>query len=113
MILGLLTNSSITENQAGHHPDHDQDKPDLDEFAEALGVTDGSSDAADEGGVPAQLRSAATTARELAEPVAQVVQETLGRAARSLNEYWHLSERVERLESEVAELRRQLESQQR
>lgn len=27
------------EQQPGHHPDHDSDKPDLDAFAERLGVT--------------------------------------------------------------------------
>lgn len=26
------------DQQPGHHPDHDQDKPDLDRFAERLGV---------------------------------------------------------------------------
>ena len=26
------------ENQAGHHPEHDQDKPDLDAYAERLGI---------------------------------------------------------------------------
>lgn len=101
------------DNRAGHHPDHEQDQPDLDEFAEALGVTDRSEQATTEDGVPAPVRSAASTARELAEPVAHAVQTTIARATRTIDEWRHLAERVERLESEIAELRRQVESQQR
>ena len=26
------------DNRPGHHPEHDQDKPDLDRFAEAFGI---------------------------------------------------------------------------
>jgi hypothetical protein len=29
------------ENEAGHRPEHDQDKPDLDAFAERLGIRPG------------------------------------------------------------------------
>lgn len=73
-------------------------------------MTDHSGDTTDGGGVPAQLRSVATTALELAEPVAQAVQTTVARATRAVDEWRHLADRVERLESEVAELREQLEA---
>lgn len=35
-------------SQPGHHPEHDQDKPDLDRFAEAFGVTPAAAAAADD-----------------------------------------------------------------
>ncbi|MDZ7678568.1 MAG: hypothetical protein U5K29_08440 [Acidimicrobiales bacterium] len=95
------------ENQPGHHPADEQDKPDLDEFAEALGVhddTDGS-----EAGLPAQLRSVVSSARDLAEPVAQKVQTKVTKATQTLDEWRHLVERVDQLEREVADLRDQVE----
>jgi hypothetical protein len=32
------------DNRPGHHPEHEQDQPDLDEFAEALGIEPESDD---------------------------------------------------------------------
>ncbi|MFP3906152.1 MAG: hypothetical protein ACLFRV_08295 [Acidimicrobiales bacterium] len=96
------------ENQPGHHPDDEQDKPDLDEFAEALGVH-GESDGGAEAGLSGQLRSVASTARDLAEPVAQKVQSKVTNAVQTLDEWRHLLERVDQLEREVADLRDQVE----
>lgn len=113
------------ENQPGHRPDHDQDKPDLDAFAEKLGIepehdqADSDSDSAESdaahgavGTVMAAASSAremASTAKELAEPVAHLVQDTVVRATKAFEERRNLAERVERLEAEVAELRARLD----
>src|SRR5919206_1299096 len=42
------------ENQPGHHPPEEQDKPDLNAFAEKLGIAEPGSTAASEGGNSAQ-----------------------------------------------------------
>jgi hypothetical protein len=113
------------ENQPGHHPAAEQDKPDLDQFAERLGIepddrgdeapAGGGDEAraggADSSGAVATLRSAATTARDLAEPVTHLVQEGVTRAARMIEDRRTLVERVERLEQQVAELIEQLSDQ--
>lgn len=53
------TNAPIPEDQRpGHHPEHDQDKPDMDAFAERLGVT------GDESGERAAATAHAGTAAE-------------------------------------------------
>ncbi len=110
------------ENQPGHHPAHDQDKPDLDAFAEKLGIEPDDAEEANLTGGHSRIdtvkaaatsaREMASTAREMAEPVAHLVQDAVGRAAKAIDERRHLADRVEQLESEVAELRSRLESSQ-
>ncbi|MGY6499756.1 MAG: hypothetical protein ACXIVQ_02490 [Acidimicrobiales bacterium] len=126
------------ENRPGHHPTEDQDKPDLDAFAERLGVppesdsaetdeqeavdssdttehppVDEPSETTRPSGTSSHLRAAATTAFDLAQPVAHVVQAGIQtgvqRAGELLDQRKGLTSRVEALESEVAELRRRLE----
>jgi hypothetical protein len=46
------------DNQPGHHPTEEQDKPDLDAFAERLGVTDAPADEAAHEQVQAQAERA-------------------------------------------------------
>jgi hypothetical protein len=41
------------DSRPGHHPDHEQDKPDLDKFARALGTVDSEDEAADQERPPA------------------------------------------------------------
>lgn len=36
---GTTIGDAPADQQPGHHPDHDEDKPDLDTFAERLGVS--------------------------------------------------------------------------
>jgi hypothetical protein len=119
-----LEDHAPPDNEPGHHPDHEQDKPDLDAFAEKLGIEpdeaepDKADEANPEGGAsPVEtMKAAATsaremagTAREMAEPVAHLVQDAVGRAARAIDERRHLADRVEHLEAEVADLRARLE----
>ncbi len=49
------------DQQPGHHPDHDQDKPDLDAFAERLGVVAEEDEPADAPHVEDTEPSAAST----------------------------------------------------
>lgn len=96
------------DNQPGHHPEHEQDQPDLDEFAERFGVT--SEDESGHGGaletVTTTALSLAGRARDLAEPVGRAVSERISQVTGAVDDYRHLAERVERLEAAVAELER-------
>jgi hypothetical protein len=113
------------DQQPGHHPPTEQDKPDLDAFAERLGVPP-EAEAGDEDGGSADtgttgeghgpldtVRAVAATAVGLAEPVAHLVKDNVSRAARLIDERRGLTGRVERLEQQVAELTDQLAEQRR
>jgi hypothetical protein len=112
-----------TEQQPGHHPPVEQDKPDLDAFAERMGIETDDDVAADDGvgddagenesnggghGAVDKALSVAASARELAEPVAQLVQDGMTRLAQKLDDRRSLVDRVERLEEQVAELTERL-----
>lgn len=113
------------ENRPGHQPAEDQDKPDLDAFAERFGVASDDEPEADaqpeseseatpeperESSPVSHLMAAASTARDLAQPVAQVLQSGVHRATELIEQRSPLAARVERLETEVAELRGRLDA---
>jgi hypothetical protein len=52
------------ENQPGHHPAHEQDKPDLNAFAEKLGVVESAAD------TPAEAPAAASRGRGMVVAIA-------------------------------------------
>jgi hypothetical protein len=114
------------EQQPGHHPGVDQDKPDLDAFAEKLGIEpdadqpdadqpdadqpDGDGSDRDHGHGPLDaVRAVATTAKGFAEPVAHLVSDGVSRVAQAIDDLRSLSARVDRLEAQVAELTERLD----
>ena len=52
------------DQQPGHHPDHDQDKPDLDAFAERLGVVSEEDEPADAPHVEEEASASSPTTRK-------------------------------------------------
>jgi hypothetical protein len=94
------------ENRPGHHPPVEQDKPDLDDFAERLGVEPDSASSPEEiaDEVGARVRTTVDSVKLMAEPVLRQVQAGAGRAAEAFDQWRHLAARVEELERRVSEL---------
>lgn len=110
------------DQQPGHHPEHEQDKPDLDAFAERFGARPAEDDSEEPGpregagGGTSPLDtvwSVAAGARDLAEPVARFVQTSVGRVVHTIEDRRTLVDRVDRLEAQVEALGARLDEMSR